>query len=479
MYLTDKQRTLIMLPLLLGGFIALLDETILNVSFPQLMAELQVTTSTIQWLATSYMLVIAILVPVVAFLLKTFSTKTLYLAAMILYTIGTIACGFSQSFPVLLVSRVVQGAGAGVLIPIMMNTILEIYPPERRGAAIGMGMVIIVVAPGLGPTLSGLILQYLNWHWLFFLILPFALLAIILGMITLKNVTTLTRPKIDFLSVVLSSIGFGGLILSVISIESKGFLNTTVLVSLLCGFTGLVLFSKRQLALKQPMLELRVLGYPQFTLGAVMIFITFMLPFAVNIILPTFMQSVLGIIPMVAGLAMLPGSLINGFVAPLSGHLHDKVGARPLAVFGFIALTISMFFLSSISSATILIVMIVLQSCMLIGVGFIYTPIQAHSLSQLPKEYYPHGVAVISTLQQVSAAFGSSLFIGLMGTVQEKQLATIQNPDIYQQQAAIISGVDIAFTAALIMVVIGLFLSFFLKSRESIMLPMNETHGDS
>lgn len=138
-----------------------------------------------------------------------------------------------------------------------------------------------------------------------------------------------------------------------------------------------------------------------------------------------------------------------------------------------------MFFLSSISSATILIVMIVLQSCMLIGVGFIYTPIQAHSLSQLPKEYYPHGVAVISTLQQVSAAFGSSLFIGLMGTVQEKQLATIQNPDIYQQQAAIISGVDIAFTAALIMVVIGLFLSFFLKSRESIMLPMNETHGDS
>ena len=464
--LTDKQRTLIMLPLLLGGFIALLDETILNVAFPQLMVALHVSTSTIQWLATAYMLVIGILVPVVAFLLKTFSTRTLYLTAMILYTIGTIACGFSQSFPVLLISRMVQAAGAGVLIPIMINTILEIYPPARRGAAIGMGMMIVVVAPGIGPTLSGLILQYLNWPWLFFLVLPFAFLAIILGMITLKNVTTLTRPKIDFLSVVLSSIGFGGLIFGIISIQSKGFLNTAVLVSLLCGFISLALFSKRQLVLKQPLLELRVLGYPQFTLGAMMIFITFMLPFAVNIILPTFMQSVLGIIPMVAGLAMLPGSLINGFVAPLSGRLYDKFGVRPPAVFGFIALTISMFFLSRISSATILLLLIALQSCMLIGVGLIYTPIQAHSLSQLPREYNPHGVAVISTLQQVSAAFGSSLFIGLMGTVQEKQLATIKNPDFYQQQAAITSGVNIAFTAALIMVIIGLLLSLFLKRRE-------------
>ncbi|MFZ3131060.1 MAG: MDR family MFS transporter [Desulfosporosinus sp.] len=393
--LNDKQRILIMIPLLIGGFIALLNETLLNVAFPQLMSNLNVSTSTVQWLGTAYMLIIGILVPVVAFLLKTFSTKTLYLTAMILFTVGTISCGFSQSFPVLLVSRMVQGAGTGMLIPIMMNTIMEIYPPARRGAAIGIGMMVIVVAPGIGPTLSGLILQYLDWHWLFFFILPFALIAIIFGTITLKNITILTKPKIDVLSVVLSSIGFGGLIFGICSIESKGFLNSTVVISLLCGIGGLVLFSIRQFTLKQPMLELRVFRYPLFTLGAVMIFITFMMPFAVNIILPTYMQSVMGITPMVAGLALLPGSLINGIVAPLSGRLYDKIEIRPLAVSGFVALTVAMYFLSCISSATTLIMLIALQVCMLIGVGLIFTPIQANSLNQLPKEYNAHGIAII------------------------------------------------------------------------------------
>lgn len=463
--LTDKQRRLIMLPLLFGGFIALLNETLLNVAFPQLMSTLNVSTSTVQWLGTAYMLVIGILVPVVAFLLKSYPTKTLYLTAMILFTVGTIFCGISQSFTVLLISRMIQGAGTGMLIPVMTNTILEIYPLAKRGTAIGISMMVIVIAPGIGPTLSGVILQYLNWHWLFFLILPFAILAMIFGMITLKNVTTLTKPKIDILSVLLSSVGFGGLIYGICSIETKGFLNITVLISLLCGIGGLVLFSVRQFALKQPMLELRTFRYSQFTSGTVMIFITFMMPFAVNIILPTFMQSGLGITSIVAGAALLPGSIINGAVAPLSGRLYDKIGAKLLAVTGFAALTIAMFLLSRISSTVTLATIIIIHICIFIGVGLIFTPIQTNSLNQLPKEYNAHGVAIINTMQQISAAFGSSLFIGLMGAVQENHLEKISNPDILQQHAAITSGVDTAFTAALVMVVIGLVLSLFLKRR--------------
>jgi DHA2 family lincomycin resistance protein-like MFS transporter len=465
--LTDKQRTLIMAPLLFGGFIALLNETLLNVAFPQLMSTLNVSTSTVQWLGTAYMLVIGILVPIVAFLLKTFPTKTLYLMAMILFVSGTIFCGFSQTFPVLLISRIIQGAGTGMLIPIMVNTVLDIYPLAKRGAAIGISMMVVVVAPGIGPILSGLILQYLDWHWLFFLILPFGLLAIVLGMITLKNVSVLTKPKIDVLSIALSSIGFGGLISGICSIVNIGFFNLTVMVSLLCGIGGLLCFSIRQFALKQPMLELRTFRYPMFTLGTAIIFITFMMPFAVNIILPTFMQSYLGIIPMIAGFALLPGSIINGAIAPLSGRLYDKIAAKPLAVAGFVALVTAMFFLSHISSAVTLTTLIALHICIFIGVGLIFTPIQANSLNQLPKEHNAHGVAIINTLQQISAAFGSSLFIGLMGAVQAKNLEKIQNPDILQQQAAIISGVNAAFTAALIMVVIGLILSFFIKRRNS------------
>lgn len=463
---TGKQRTLIMIPLLIGGFVALLNETLLNVAFPQLMSTLHVSTSTVQWLATAYMLIIGILVPVVAFLLKTFSTRTLYLTAMALFTAGTISCGLSRSFPALLISRMVQGAGTGVLIPIMMDTIIEIYPLARRGAAIGMGMMVVVVAPGAGPTLAGLILHYLDWHWLFFLMVPCALLAIVLGAIFLENVTTLSKPKIDILSVLLSSVGFGGLILGICSIENVGFWNARVVASLLCGIGGLVLFSKRQLALKQPMLEIRAFRHPLFTLGAVVMFISFMMPFAVNIILPTYMQSVLGITPMIAGLALLPGSVLNGIVAPLCGRLYDKIGARPPVVAGFAALTVAMFFLTHISVSTALIVIIALQICMTLGIALVFTPTQTNSLNQLPKEYNAHGVAILNTVQQIAAAFGSSLFIGLMGAVETRHLVRFENPTISQQRAAIISGADAAFTAALIMVVIGLVLSFFMNRSQ-------------
>ncbi|HEY3363362.1 MAG TPA: MDR family MFS transporter [Methanosarcina sp.] len=464
--LTDKQRILSIMPLLIGGFIALLNETILNVAFPELMTNLHVSTSNIQWLGTAYMLMIGILVPVAAFLLRTFSTKTLYLTAMFLFTIGTIFCGLSPSFPVLLISRIVQGAGAGMMMPIMMNTIVEIYPPEKRGTAVGIAMMVVLVAPSIGPTISGLVLQALNWRWLFFLLLPVALVAIILGAINLKNLSTLTKPKIDILSIVLSTIGFGGFIFGISYIENIGFSNSIVPISLLCGIGGLILFSKRQFALKQPMLELRTLKYPMFTLGVAMIFITFMIPFAVNIILPTYMQGALGLTPFVAGLALLPGGILNALISPLSGRLYDKLGAKLLATVGFAALIIDMFFLSHISGSTTLTILIALQVCMTLGVGLIFAPIQANSLNQLPKEYSAHGVTILNTALQIAAAFGSSLFIGLMGATQEKYLSKYENPGILQQNAALISGVDIAFTAALILVAIGLILSFFIKQRE-------------
>lgn len=461
--LTSKQRKFIMLPLLIGGFIALLNETLLNVAFPQLEDSLNVSTSTVQWLATAYMLIVGILVPVVAFLLKTFSTKKLYLMAMTLFIFGTIGCSFSQSFLALLIFRMIQGAGTGMLIPILMDTVLEIYPPAKRGAALGMSMIVVVVAPGVGPTLSGLVLQYFNWHWLFFLILPIALFTTTLGLFTLKNVTAVTKPKIDILSVILSTIGFGGLIFGICSIENLGFFNAVVLISLVCGIVGLILFAKRQSVLKQPMLELRSFRYPMFTLGTVIIFITYMMPFAINIILPTFMQSALGMAPFQAGLALLPGCLVNVVLTPLSGRIYDKIGGRLPIIIGFVALIITMFGFSRVSESTTFIVIVVFQVCMSLGISMISTPAQTNSLNQLPKEYNVHGVAIINTIQQIAAAFGSSVFIGLMGTVKEKHLEEFENPDISQQHAAIVSGVDMAFTVALILVVIGLVLSFFIK----------------
>lgn len=460
---STKQQFKIMIPLLIGGFIALLNETILNVAFPHLMNSLDVSLATIQWLGTAYMLIVGISVPVSAFLIKTFSTCKLYLSAMAIFTVGTILCGISNSFHSLLMSRVLQGCGTGMLLPIMMDTIMEIFPVSKRGTAMGICMMIVVAAPGLGPTIAGFVLQYLNWHWLFFIILPFIALSIILGIIFLKSYATLTRPKIDIYSIILSTIGFGGLIFGISAIETMGFGNATVFISFICGIVGLFQFSKRQLFLSQPMLDIRIFCYPMFTLGTILLFLSFMMPFAVNIILPTYMQDVLGTTTSIAGLALLPGSFLNILVVPVIGRFYDKIGAKPLVVLGFISMVVCMFLLSHITERSTLVQLIALQILMTFGIALIITPVQTNSLNQLPPEDMAHGVAILNTTQQIAAAFGSSLFIGLMGVVSANNLDKVANVDIEQSVNATIKGANTAFMAAFVCVFIGLILSFVIK----------------
>jgi DHA2 family lincomycin resistance protein-like MFS transporter len=460
---TEKQRTLIMLPILLSGFIAALNETLLNVAFPQLMSSLKVTTGTIQWLSTIYMLTIGIMVPIVAFLLQSIKTKTLFLSAMLIFTIGTLSGALAQTFSALLISRIVQGIGAGILLTMIMGVIVEIYPVAKRGAAMGTGIMIVVFAPAIGPTLSGIILQYLNWHWLFLIVLPFAIVAIILGIKTIENVTTLTKPKIDVLSIALSTIGFGGLIFGISVSESSG-LNTTVLVSLVCGIIGLIIFIKRQFHLKQPLLQLQTLRYPTFSLGIAIVFITFMIPIATSIILPIFMQRVMGLTPIVTGLALLPGNIFSLVAALIAGWLFDKIGAKKISIAGYLILIIGLFCLSRVSLSTTLFLLIIFHCCVLISIQFIIIPIQTNSLNQLPQEYNPHGVGISNTALQLGGAFGSAIFIGLMGAIEGNKLAGLKNPTIYQIHSAIVSSADYAFLAALAFVVIGLVLVFFINS---------------
>jgi len=461
--LTEKQRTLIMLPILLSGFIAALNETLLNVAFPQLMSSLNVTTGTIQWLSTTYMLTIGIMVPIVAFLLQSFKTKTLFLSAMVIFTIGTISGALAQTFPALLISRVVQGVGAGILLTMIMGVIVEIYPIARRGAAMGTGIMIVVFAPAIGPTVSGIILQYLNWHWLFFLVLPFTVAAIILGIKTIENVSSLTKPRIDVLSIVLSTIGFGGLIFGISVSESSG-LNTTVLVSLGCGIIGLIIFIKRQFRLKQPLLQLHTLRYPMFSLGIAIVFITFMIPIATSIILPIFMQRVMGLTPIVTGFALLPGNVFSLVAALIAGRLFDKIGAKKIAIVGYLILIIGLFCLSRVSLSTTLFLLIVFHSCVLVSIQFIIIPIQTNSLNQLPPEYNPHGVGISNTALQLGGAFGSAIFIGIMGAIEGSRMAGVENPTIHQIHSAVVSSADYAFLAALAFVAIGLVLVLFIKS---------------
>ena len=407
--------------LVFSGLIATFNETILNVALSSLMTEFNVTAGTVQWIITAYMIVVAVLVPVTAFLIQTFKTKQLFLTAMAILLLGTISAMCSGSFVMLLISRIVQAAGTGMMIPLMMNTVLSIAPPQKRGSVMGLCGAALTLGPALGPTVSGIVLQISSWHTVFIILTPIIIIAMILGSMVLVNVSEITKPKIDILSIILSSIGFGGLIYGISGIS--GAENIEVVASIfIVGIISLALFCKRQISLKEPMLNVRVLKYPVFTMGTVLVMFSMMAIFTMNIMLPMFLQGALETNTFIAAMVLLPATLISAFVTPFAGKMYDKIGPKVVLPIGFAIILIPLFILAQSNCNTPLMVIVGLFIIIDIGVAFTMSPSQTTALSQLPKENYPHGVAILNTLQQISAAIGSSLFIGIMSAVQIKEL---------------------------------------------------------
>lgn len=455
-----------MFALMLGSFLALLNETILNVAFSTLMTDMHITAGTVQWLATVYMLIIGISIPVTAFLIHTFSTRRLYIVAMSLFSFGTFFAGLSSTFPELLIARMIQGCGTGMLVPLMTNVILLIYPLEKQGTAMGKAIFVILLAPAVGPTISGVILHYLSWNWLFFSLLPLSIVSIALGWIYLNVASPITKPKFDILSVLLSTVGFGGVILGISFSESRGFGDRQVLFAIAVGIMFLLLYSKRQLALEHPMLNIRVFKNPMFSLGTLLVMVNLMMLFSINLVLPLFLQKALLLSSFSAGLFLLPGGLLNGFVSLFSGRIYDRSGARILAIPGFLVMAISVGLLANATIDTSLAWIVVLQCCVSIASAFIMTPVQMNSLSHLAPEHTAHGVAILNTLQQIACAIGSSLFLGLLGAGQRIYLAHTSNPDALMEQKGIAFGLHHSLTVATIVLVVTLALSLFIKRRK-------------
>ncbi|ALB46552.1 MULTISPECIES: MDR family MFS transporter [Clostridium] len=441
--------------LVASAFVATFNETILNVALSAIMKDMNVSAGTVQWLVTAYMTVAAVMVPVTAFLIQSFKTRKLFLSAMGLLLIGTICAAFSNSFAMLLISRMIQSSGTGMIIPIMMNTILLVAPKEKLGISMAICVPAILLGPAFGPTVSGIILQYFSWHALFIMLIPIVAILMIIGTLFLVNVGELTKPKMDYLSIILSTIGVGTIIYAISSI-SEGNIRIT-LISFIIGIICLILFIKRQNALKEPMLNLSPFKYPKFVMGTILVMIAMMVTFTMSIMLPMYMEGSLGKTSSVAGLALLPAVICAGLAAPVGGKIYDKFGVKFLIPLGTGIVTVFVFSISLSKSDTSLVHLVIIYICMSVGIGLFMSPSQTHGLNQLPKEYYPHGVAIVNTLQQVSAAIGSSLFIGIMSAAQINALEVHHATN----EVAIATGFSTATLVVCGFAFVGLILSFF------------------
>ncbi|WP_239705295.1 MDR family MFS transporter [Mammaliicoccus sp. R-M63] len=442
--------------LLSGAFITILNQTLLGTALPSIMKDLQINESTVQWLQSIFMLVNGIMIPITAFLIERYTSRQLFLTAMSLFTLGTLICAVGPNFAVLLIGRVLQASGAGIMMPLMQTILFLLFPTEKRGTAMGIFGLVIAFAPAIGPTLSGVLIEHFPWRSVFYVILPIAVFNIIFAYFLLVNVTELTKPKLDKLSVILSTLGFGGLLYAFSIVSEIGWANATFIIILILSAITMFIFVRRQLKLERPLLEFRVFSYPVFTLGTVLSMFVFAAMIATNIILPLYMQNMLHFSALQSGLVLLPGAILMGAMNPVTGYLFDKFGGKWLARIGLFLLILTTLPFTQLTSDTSFKFLSVVNMFRMLTIAMVMMPMTTLSINQLPKHLIPHGTAMNNTFRQMAGSIGTALFITIM------TLFAIPSEGI----SGLIHGVNISFVVAVIITGLAFVLSLKLKDEK-------------
>ncbi|WP_403025443.1 MDR family MFS transporter [Salinibacterium sp. GXW1014] len=450
--------------LVVSAFVVILNETVMGVALTPIMIDLDITAATGQWLTTGFLLTMAIVIPLTGFLLERFPLRNVFFAAMSLFSVGTLIGAIAPGFEVLLAGRVVQASGTAIMMPLLFTTVLNVVPASHRGRMMGVITIVIAVAPALGPTVSGLILSVADWHMLFWSVLPIAVLALVLGAIWVRNVTS-TRPeaRFDILSVVLSALGFGGLIygLSSIGEAASGHTPVPIWIPLVGGSVSLVLFVLRQLRLQKAdaaLLDLRTFQSKTFSLAIVLVVIVMASLFGSLILLPIYLQQVLGFEVLGVGLMLLPGGVLMGVIAPIVGNLFDRFGPTPLVIPGMVVAAGAMWGMATFDPGTSIAWIIAVHLALNLGLGFVFTPLLTSALGSLPPHLYPHGSAIVGTVQQVAGAAGTALFVTLMSVTAAAAMGT-GAPELLATAA----GIHVAFLVGAAIASAAVVLALFVR----------------
>ncbi|MDQ0159395.1 DHA2 family efflux MFS transporter permease subunit [Alkalibacillus salilacus] len=448
----DIKRAPLMLVLISGAFVAILNQTLLGTALPHIMRDLQIDESTAQWLQSIFMLVNGVMIPVTAFLIGRFTTRALFLTAIGSFAVGTLLCAIAPTFGFLLGGRILQAAGAGIILPLMQTIIFLIFPIEKRGQIMGLFGLVIAFAPAIGPTLSGWLVEQFIWRSLFWVVLPIAIIDIIVAFFILKNVTKRDFPKIDVLSIILSTLGFGGLLYGFSVAGNEGWGSPDVYISMVIGAITLAIFILRQLKLKQPILEFRIFQYKIFTIATVIGMTAFFAMIGGAIVLPLMMQNTLGYSPIEAGFMLMPGAVLMGMMNPITGRLFDKFGPKWLLYVGLTLMTVTTFMFSILTPETTYLYLVTVNAVRMFGIAMVMMPVTTAGLNVLPEHLIAHGSAMNNTFRQMSGAISTALMVTVMVTLADP------NGGIQGE----LQGVNASFFLAGLFSLLGLVLAFYM-----------------
>lgn len=452
---------LCLMGLYLGGFTGMYSETALNIALPQLSAAFGVELSIVQWMVVGYMLAIGVVLPFSSLLTKWFSARKITLFALGAFLAGSLISGFANVFPIALTGRIIQGAGTGLILPLMFAMVMEVIPPHKIGAAMGVNALVIMSASAIGPTLAGILIGTFSWNAIFFSFALVLVVGIFFAAKFLVNPYELTRPHIDPVSVVTSCLGFGGIVLGVGMASLYGWASALVIGSLAVGLIALFVYAKRQLNMDDPIIDLRVFSIPGFRTGALCVMLNFGVTLSAMFVLPQFYQNSMLLAVSVAGLVMLPGGVVNAIVSMMSGRIYDRIGARVPALIGFALSIIACALLLFTSPSSPLAYVVCCHIVLMVGVPLAMSPCQTHALSSLPPQLSTDGSTMINTLQQVMGAIATALatFLVATGSSAAAENGATQASVMFSQ------GAHWGFAFALALAVASFFLALGFKKQ--------------
>jgi EmrB/QacA subfamily drug resistance transporter len=460
---SSTNTKVLLIVLILGCFLSVLNQTLLNVALSDFMEIFHVSASTVQWLVTGFMLINGVLIPITAYLMKRFTTRQLFISAMLSLLIGSILCAIAPNFGVLLTGRMIQAICAGIILPLLMAVVMFVFPAEKRGSMMGMLGLAVIFAPAIAPPLAGFIMDYTSWRWLFIGIIPFVIIVIFLSFKYLINISEVERVKLDLTSVILSTIGFGAILYGFSTAGSQGWSDPLVIASLPIGFLIIVIFAMRQIKLDEPLLNLSVFKNRVFNLTTILNILITMMMYADLVLLPLFLQNGRGFTALEAGFLLLPGAIVNALMSPATGKLYDRLGAKPVFIIGLIFIIPSMWVVTNLTDLSYTFIM-VRTIFLRIGFSFITMPLNTAGLNALPKHLVTHGTAINNTIRQIAGGIGTAVIITIFSTEaanRATELATSGVTENIKEQAITLGSGD-AYYFMLILAILSLILTLFL-----------------
>ncbi|SDJ59848.1 drug resistance transporter, EmrB/QacA subfamily [Alkalibacterium thalassium] len=450
-----------------GSLMVIMNQTAIKTALPTMINDLNVSPSIGQWTVSGYTLVKGIMVPITAFAMNKFRSRNLFVLMMIVFGAGSFIAGLGINFAVVLFGAILQGVGAGMVIPLMQTIILTVSPPEKRGSALGLMGVVLGLGPTLGPALGGWIVDTLSWHFIFYGLFIGSAVVIPIAILTLTDVLPMSDPRIDWVSIRHSLIGFGVLLFGLSIMGSQGFDSIVAWVSVVIGSLFIYLFIRRNLHSPEPMLNVSLFKNRTFSLAVIITMLGLMVITGISNVMPMYIQTVLGRSATLSGLILLPGGMFKAFISPVTGRIYDRYGVAKVAPLGGLALFAGTALLVFVGQDTSIWYIVAVYLLLSIGFGVFNIPVTTAGMNALPDDQMGHGTSARQTVRQIGSSFAITLVFASMSIVS----AFANTPTLEAAEAGgakpdlTIEGIRGGFGMVTVLALAAFILTFFLREK--------------